>query len=72
MRAFALFEVKGIVINMTIDDNCNDLFQCLIVRELDVGTTLIEKSMQSKNSIEFLAIWESISILVLNSPNSRE
>jgi len=62
-------EVKGIDITINIAANGNDFISLSdVAKGFDGGTALIEKWIRNKNTLEFLAIWETINNPTFNSP----
>ena len=61
-------EVKGVVITVTERDKADFISLSDIANGFEGGTGLIEKWIRNKNTIEFLAVWETLNNPSFNSP----
>ena len=61
-------EVKGVVIAVTERDKEDFISLSDIANGFEGGTGLIEKWIRNKNTIEFLAVWETLNNPNFNSP----
>ena len=61
-------EVQGIVISIQERNNKDYISLTDIVSGFEGGSSLIEKWLRNKNTLEFLAIWEKLNNSSFNSP----
>jgi hypothetical protein len=61
-------EVQGIVISIQERNNKDYISLTDIVSGFEGGSSLIEKWLRNKNTLEFLAIWEKLNNASFNSP----